>query len=297
MRLSLLVLLALVLPAGIVELEAQQELSLLASIVDPATGAAPESIDPAGVRVTEDGEAGTVVRIEPINRVVKVQLLIDNGSGIGTENLGLLRRGLRGLIEALPPGMEATLVTTAPQPRTVVRPTTDREALLRAADQLPPDSGPGRFVEAISEAAQRAERERDEAFTVIIVAAATAGDLNVRESDIRRLFERVQGHPVMVHVLLYAGRISRSASGGEVQTDVGLALTEMTQGRFETINTMTRHAELMAEMGADVARQAAGQSRQFRIVARRPDGKSGDLGGLSMSVAGREVQSVTLEPR
>jgi hypothetical protein len=152
-------------------------------------------------------------------------------------------------------------------------------------------------VEALNEAAQRAEREQDKAFTVLIVAAATAGELNVRESDIQTLFRRVQGHPVVVHVLLYSGRIGRSASGGEVHTDVGLALTEMTQGRFETMNSMTQFATVMGELGADVARQAAGQTRQFRVVARRPDGKSGDLGALSMSVTGSEVQSVTLERR
>jgi len=297
MRVRSLVPLVFVLLAGVADVQAQQELTFLATITDPATGAAIDTVDPAAVTVTEDGAAFTVVKVEPIERVVKVQLLIDNGSGIGSENIGLLRRGLRGLIEALPPGMETTLVATAPQPRTVVRPTTDVQALLRAADQLAPDSGPGRFVESLSEAAQRAERERDEAFTVLISAASTSGDLNVRESDVQRLFQRIQGHPVMVHVILYSGRIGRSASGGEVQTDVGLAVTEMTQGRFETINTMTRHAEIMAELGADVARQAAGQSKQFRIVARRPAGKSGDLGGLSMSVAGGIVQTVTLEPR
>lgn len=226
-----------------------------------------------------------------------MQLLIDNGLGIGRENIGLLRKGLRGLIEALPPDVETTLVTTAPQPRTVVRPTTDREELLRAADRLPPDSGPGRLVEALSEAAERAEREQDEAFTVLIAAATTSGDLDVRERDIQTLFERVQGHPVMVHVLLFSGRITQSASGGEVQTDVGLALTEATQGRFETINTMTRHAELMAELGAEVAKQAAGQARQFRIVARRPDGRSGDVGRLAVAVTGKAVPSATLEAR
>jgi len=297
MRLSLFVPVLLVLSASVASLDAQQELSLLAVIVDPATGAAAESVDASAINVTEDGEACTIVRIEPIDRVVKVQLLIDNGSGIGQENIGLLRRGLRGLIEALPPDVETTLVTTAPQPRTVVRPTTDREELLRAADRLAPDSGPGRFVESLSEAAQRAEREQDKAFTVLISAATTSGDLNVRESDVQRLFQRIQGHPVMVHVLLYAGNISRSASGGETQTDVGLAVTEMTQGRYETINTMTRHATLMAELGAEVAEQAAGQTRQFRIVVRRPDGKSGNLGALSMSAANKEVQSVMLQPR
>ncbi len=94
-------------------------------------------------------------------------------------------------------------------------------------------------------------------------------------------------------MLLYSGGPAR-ASGGVVQTEVGLAVTKATGGRYENINTMSRYVTLMPELGAEVAKQMAGQTRQFRIFAQRPDGKSGNLGGVSLGVAGQLVTGVRL---
>ena len=294
MRVKLLLLVALTLCLGTVS-GAQQQLSLLATVVDPLTNLPVESLDASDVRVSEDGVTGKVVRVEPVNRVVKVQLLVDNGIGIGNENISELRKGVRGLIEALPPGVETTVFTTAPQARTLVRTTTSREELLRGVDRLAPDTGAGRFVESLGEAAQRATKEKEDVFTVIIMAGTSSGDANVLDRDVQRLMERVQSRPMIVHVLLFSGAAGRSATGGALQTEVGLAVTQSTRGRYENINTMSRYITLMPELGAEVAKQLAGQSKQFRIVAQRPDGKSGNLGRVSLGVAGKLATSVTLE--
>ena len=58
---------------------------------------------PAAVRVTENGVEGKILKIEPLDREPKVQILIDNGLGMPPESLSDLRTGLRGLLEALPP--------------------------------------------------------------------------------------------------------------------------------------------------------------------------------------------------
>jgi hypothetical protein len=123
------------------------------------TGAPAASVAPGDVRVLENDVEAKILKVEPIEWTTKIQLLIDNGSGIGSGNLTSLRNGLRGLIEALPPGLEVTFVTTAPQPRFLVRATTDRQALLAGVDKLAPDSTAGRFVEALGEALQRFERD------------------------------------------------------------------------------------------------------------------------------------------
>jgi hypothetical protein len=80
-----------------------------------------------------------------------------------------------------------------------------------------------------------------------------------------------------------------------IQTQVGLAVTKATGGRYENINTMNRYVSLMPELGADVAKQIPGQSRQFRIVAQRPEGKTGNLGGVSLGVATKQVTGLTIE--
>jgi hypothetical protein len=274
---------------------AQQQFTLLAGVVDPATNAAPEKIDVGELRVLEDGADGKVLRVEAVDRVVKVQVLVDNGVGVGGESLGDLRKGLRGLIEALPPGVETSIYTIAPQSRPIVRPTTDRAALLKGVDIISPDSSSGRFIESLGEAAQRATKEKEDVFTVIISAATSAGDIDVQDRDVRQALTRIQSRPMIVHVLLFNHAAARSASGGMIQTEVGLAATKATGGRYENINTMSRYVSLMPEVGADVAKQMAGQRRQFRIVAQRPEGKTGNVGSVSLGVAGKLVTGLTFE--
>ncbi|HET9362773.1 MAG TPA: hypothetical protein VFO58_23650, partial [Vicinamibacterales bacterium] len=117
--------------AAVAGLGAQQQLSFLATVTDPATGVAVEALNPADVRATEDGATLKVLKVESVKRTVKVQLLIDTGLGIPAESVTQLRAGVRGLVEALPPDMEITLVTTSPQPRFLVRNTKNREELLK----------------------------------------------------------------------------------------------------------------------------------------------------------------------
>src|SRR5688500_6584064 len=133
--------------AGAISVQAQnqKQFQVYAGVVD-STGATPATLDLPDIRVLENGVEAKILKIETIERKVTVQLLVDNGIGLGSENLIHLRNGVRALLEALPEGVEVTLVTTAPQPRTVVRATTDRQALLKGVDLLAPDSGAGRFV-------------------------------------------------------------------------------------------------------------------------------------------------------
>ena len=68
-----------------------------------------------------------VVKVEPLAIPMKLTIAVDNGLD-SADVLAHYRSGLTGLVKALPPDVEITLITTAPQPRTVVRPTTDRTA-------------------------------------------------------------------------------------------------------------------------------------------------------------------------
>ena len=270
---------------------AQEQFTLLATVLDPEKGTPVESLTPGDVRVTEDGQPAKVTKVDAIVRQVKVQVLIDNGVGIGS-NLAELRSGVRNLLSGLPPDVETTVVTTSPQGRFLVRPTRNREDLLKGVDRLTPDSSTGRFTETLSEAIERANKEKD-TFTVIISAATTSGESQVMASHMQRVVDALRGRPIIVHVLMYSGE--RSATGGDAQIDLGQRVTKMTGGRYENINNMTRYVTLLPELGADVAKQATGSTRQFRITAQRPDGKKGDLGKLAMSAGARAVTSVRVE--
>jgi len=215
-----------------------------------------------------------------VNWPVKLQILLDNGIGMGSQNVQQLKIGIKALLESMPENLEMTLVTTAPQPRVVVKATTDRAAMLKGLDLLAPDTGAGRFVESLNEATQRIEKDKGDYFPVIVSVATTAGDVNIRDSDVSSMMKRLEARPTTVHVILFNG--GQSSSGGSNQTQVGLSVTKYTGGKFENINSATRIPTLLPEFGKSVATDVERQSHQFRITADRPSGASGDVGKISM---------------
>jgi hypothetical protein len=278
-------------------LHAQREFRLYATIVD-ASGAPASSVQPGDLQLTEHGVEAKVLKVESVTLPVKLQLLLDNGIGLGSENFVHLRNGVHNLVNALPEGVELTLVTTAPQPRFLVRPTTDRAAMTKGLALLTPDNSTGRFVESLNEATERIERDKDDHVAVIVMFATTAGEWIVRDRDVERLSQRLQLRPTTVHVVLLSLLGTRSAGGGRNQTDIGMAVAEMTRGRFETIAAPSRIASLLSDMGAEIAGTHASQSHQFRITAERPPGASGELSQVSMGArGGLAVTSLSFDSR
>jgi hypothetical protein len=278
------------------DLLAQRQISLLATVTDP-NGTEITAIEAKDVRITENGAAATILKVEPVNRVPKVQIILDNGIGMPPESIGDLRNGVRGLLEALPPDIEVQIVTTAPQPRFLERATTDRQKLLDAVNRLAPDTGAGRFVESLFEATQRIERdkEQDASYTIVTVGTSS-GDANVRERDVQQTMERLAKYRTMVHVAILQ-QVARTASAGVIQGELGQAAAQQSGGRFENLAVANRLATLLPEIGAQMSKTLGAGSKQFRFTFERPGGASGDLGQLSMGVAGKIVATVTLDRR
>jgi hypothetical protein len=83
-----------------------------------------------------------------------------------------------------------------------------------------------------------------------------------------------------VHVILLSSTAG-SATGGANQTQVGIAITEFTRGRYENIAAATRLATLLPEIGKQVSEAVEMQSNQFRLTLERPSNASGDMGPVS----------------
>jgi len=197
----------------------------------------------------------------------------------------------------LPDGTEVTLVTTAPQPRIVVKATTDRAAQLKGVDVLTPDGGAGRFVESLNEAMQRVERDKTEFFPVIISAGTQAGDTGGEvENAYKQLMSRLQKRSATFHVVMFSKGTGQTAGGG-AQTEVGLQLTKASGGRYEAIAVGSRLATLLPEIGAQVAKSQENQSHQFRITIAR--NSSGNIGKLSMGTtrSGLSATALTMDGR
>src|SRR5687768_9661444 len=157
MRLRLLVVVAVVGALGGDAAYAQRQLEFYVSAVD-AAGTPVTDLDADEFLVTEDGDEASIDRVELVTRPVKVQVLVDNGIGTAGQ-LVQFRNGLKGFFEALPLGVEASLITFAPQPRFVVRPTNDRLQITKGVDLIAPDEGGSKFMDALVEAAGRIESE------------------------------------------------------------------------------------------------------------------------------------------
>ena len=296
MRSKLLMGVAVALCVASGDVRAQQQVQLYASVAD-VTGKPVATLEPADLKVLEGGVEAKVVKVEPVSWPVKVQLLVDNGIGLGGQNIQSLKDGIKGLIEALPENLEVTIVTTAPQPRFLVRPTMDKAMMIEGLSRLAPDGGAGRFVESMNEATQRIEKDKTDHFPVIISSATSSGDANVLERDVKRIFERIQKRPTTVHVILL-NSTTGSATGGANQTQVGLAVTQATRGRYESIAVPTRLATLLPEIGKQVAASHEKQSHQFKITVERPAGKSGELGQLSAGArSGLVLQGLSTDGR
>lgn len=281
--------------AGAAGLLAQQSFVFFVSLAD-STGAPVATLSADDIKVVENGAEGTIAKIEPIDWPIKLQILVDNGAGMG-EALVQLRNGLKGLAMAMPDGIEMSLITTAPQPRNVVRPTTDRQAIIQGVDRITPDSGAARFVEALNEAAARVDKDKGNYFPVIvIVGSTTAEGSQVLERDVQRMLQRFSDRAATVHVVM-VNPGSRSDSGGANQTAVGIAVAKQTGGRYEAIAASTRLATLLPEIGEQVAKSHVRQSHQFRITFQRPNGASGAVGQIGMSSRPGTTPTLTINGR
>jgi len=292
MRLLPAAVLGLALATTVVVAQAPTQIQIFAGVLD-STGAPAKSLDVGDVHLMEDGVDATVTKVEPLDWPVKVQLLLDNGVGLGGGSIQPLKEGLQALLAALPENLEVTIVGTAPQPHFLARATNDRAAMQQGLELLASERGAGRFVESLLEATQRIERDANDAFTFVVSVATISGDRDIKEKDVERIMARLAARPTTVHVVLYtggpqgpsqAGHIQGAAYAGTNQVRVGMSVAKYSGGSYESINNATRLASLLPEIGKKMTAEFARRRQQFRITANRPAGATGTVGKVNVGV-------------
>jgi hypothetical protein len=287
-RACLLCVLAIVLlPTGA---RAQQPVYL--SVLDRG-GAAVTDLQPNEVKIAEDGVECKTVKLEPIQWPMKVTVLVDNGPAIGP-SIDVLRNGLRRFFEELPEGVEASLLTIAPQPRFVVKPTTERDKLIKGIDLITPDQAAGLFFDALIEAGNRIEKDKTNQFPVIVMIGSDLGrNSSAQERDFQKLQKQVIDRAIMVHVIVVSAGGQRVGSvAGALQTEVGLNITKLSGGRYENIAAPNRLATLLPELGVQLAQSNAKQKYQYRVTYERPSSASKTPKGISAEVTRNGVAGV-----
>jgi hypothetical protein len=289
------------------------------SVLD-RNGAPVTNLDPSQVSMTLDGAACASVRLEPLNWPLKLTVLLDNGAasseamptsllapprnsgatdgGSAMLNaLPLIREGLRRFLFEIPEGVEVSLLTLAPQPRWIVRPTAERQDFWRGIDRVAPDRGSSKFLEGLAEAADRIDREKDAAFSTIMVVTTNSSDGS--GGDWQRMLDRLRSQiarrPVTVHMAVLSiseqmttATTAGSSGGGpgtgiapgapvasraqmalkasgSLQTQVGLALTKETGGRYENVVIASALLTLLPEFARRITQGYARQASQYQV--------------------------------
>ena len=274
-------------------LHAQQAIQVFMSAVD-GEGKPITDLKAEDITIQTDGAECKTTKFESIEWPVKLQLLVDNGP-VHTDALRQLREALRLFIKELPTDMEVTLVSFSPAPRAIYKPGTDRTKLLSAVDLIIPDSGAPKFIDALSEAADRVakdkkdkNKEKGNYFPVIMMVGSSGLEgSNARDYQVTKLFKDVQDSAITVHVVMQSNpNRSTDIASGSNGIEVGLRLTQATGGRYEAINTETRLSTLLPEYAKQIVKSHERQSHQYRITCQPPSSKS----------APKQITASTLRP-
>jgi hypothetical protein len=281
---------ALFLSASATAAEKTQQLFLRATAPN---GAPVTDLQASDVKVMEDGVACKVVKVEPAGPT-KVQVLVDNGEII-TNPINGLREGLQAFFQKLPEGVEVSLYTTAPQGRAVVKNVTDRKKLVDAIAVIAPDRGTGAFFESLLDAVDRVDHDKAPGFPTIVMVGSDVGVETIRDRDIPDIQQKIIRDGILIDVVLMLGGTNRSSGVGS-QPEIGMVVTKLSGGRYDSINSTTRLATLLPEVGDQIAQIAAKQRNQYRVTYE-PVSKRGTSPKVGVSVTRDATVSISRDGR
>ena len=262
----------------------QERFTFVVSATD-AEGKPVTGLMPTEVVMTENGAANEIVKVEPFRIPVELTIAVDNGP-LGAEALPFYRSGLSAMVKVLPPEVEVTLITTAPQPRTVLRPTTAREQILKGINGFAPESESPRFTDALVEFSRRYQKELDDtkkadSLPVLLLLSTTANEVsNYQVAEVQKALGFLQARKAKVYVTMTAPRQDVQALSGIStlrQALIAMPATKATGGRFETLALSNRLDTLLPEIGTEIATLHAKLYNQMLVTVQRRQGVSGPL--------------------
>ena len=184
----------------------------------------------------------------------------------------------------MPSGVEVSIVTLAPQPRWIVRPTSDAEQLQKGVDRITPDGSAPRFVEGLVEAANRIEQDNRKQvvnFPVIVILSTTGAEgSTAREAEVNKMAKQLVTYPARVHIIMLNTGVSGGTLAGARQVHIGKSVADLTGGRYEAIAASTRIPGLLSEYGQMIAEAHAFQSHQYMVTVQRAAGAGATIGQM-----------------
>jgi hypothetical protein len=283
-------------------LRAQEQSAIYLFAVD-GTGTPLLDLKTSDITIREDAGPSTIVSVRRFGWPLKVVVLVDNGPRTA-DALVHYRTGLMRFVAGLPPAIPVSLIATAPNPRWLIRETTDRVRIERGINLITTDEGLGRFSDALIEYASRLDdefrrvsSEQLPPYLPVLVSIATThqdGSLVQRDANLR-MITSLRRHRVWTNMIMISPSRSLTQPGGlpAIESDEGqnaeIAKTvqEFTRGRYVPITgsgTSALISTILPELAQQITLRYIRQMTQHRIVLDRPAGVSGPMKNFSLSL-------------
>jgi hypothetical protein len=238
-------------------------------------------LKPEDVVFAEKAGKGTVSKVEPFAMPVKVTIAVDNGQDSALA-LANYRNGLKGFVESFPENTEMTLITTSPQPRMVVRPTADRQQILRGVNGFAPEQERPRFTDALVEWSQRLQKEAKDPKIplyvpiMLMVSTATNESSSYQPNEVQRALEFLVARRAKLYVTVNSTRSGDATATADLNTNrqaiISIPATKALNGRYEAIAIFNRLDTLLPEMGKELAAYAKKLGTQHLVTVQRAAG-------------------------
>jgi hypothetical protein len=280
----------------------QEQFAVYLSALD-AAGTPVLQLQESDLAVREDVGPSRIVSVTRFGWPLKVTVLLDNGPRTA-EALVHYRSGLTKFFAGLPPGVPVSLIATAPNPRWLIRETTDKVQIANGIGRITPDDGLGRFSDALIEYADRLDDEfrnvspeRLQPYLPVLVSIATThqdGSDVRRDANVKMITSLVK-HRVWTTMIMVAPPHASAQPGGlpviegdEGQNaEIAKAVQEITRGQYVPITgsgTSALSSTLLPELAQAIARRYIRQMTQHRIVIERAPGATGPMRAFSLQL-------------
>lgn len=260
-------------------------LTLFLAVTD-ASGMPVTDLKPEDISMSESGQPGKVVTLEKFSLPIKVTVALDNGKE-SSRALSNFRNALNGFVDALPADVEMTLITTAPSPRTHVKPTTDKTALKKGINSFGVDNDESpRFTDSIVEYAQRIDKEfKDKKLNyspeLVLISTTAADATSYQIGDTEKAMNTLRQRGARVSLVMTTTAVQDAEANDQLkngrQALIGGPLSQATRGKFEALRDSAKLITVLPEWGKMIAASHAKQVAQWRLVLQRPAGAPAQL--------------------
>ena len=281
---------------------AQDQAAVFLLVLDKA-GVPILDIKPSNLKIEEDAGPGTVVSANRVGWPVRLTVLVDNGPGT-SEALVHLRNGLSKLFEGIPRNIPVSLITTAPNPRWLIRESKDLVQIKNAVGRLTPDSQLGRFSDALGEYADRLDREFRGVETelppylpvLVSIATTNADGSEVRRERNEKMLLSLRKNRVSTHLIMVTpGRVTNEP--GEVSNvgvdegqnaEIAHLVEKMTRGHYVRVSsggTTALASNILPALAQQISLRYLKQMTQHRVVFDRAPGASGPMRNFKLTLS------------